>query len=113
MQKKFPITFITGNKKKLEEFMQIMTGKVSESYDISNMKLDLEEMQGEPKVIALKKVKTAAKLTNKACLTEDVSLCFNSLNGLPGPYIKDFLEGVKPEGLVKMLHGFEDKTAYA
>lgn len=111
--KKFPITFITGNKKKLEEFKSIMTGQMAEAYDISNMTLDLDEMQGKPEQIALTKVKLASTLTGKACLTEDVSLCLNALNGLPGPYIKDFLEGVKCGGIHKMLSAFEDKTAYA
>jgi len=42
--KKVPITFITGNAKKLEEFMQIMTGDLAEQYAISNMGLDLQEI---------------------------------------------------------------------
>jgi hypothetical protein len=42
--KRFPITFITGNKKKLEEFMSIMTGHLTEKYNISNLALDLEEI---------------------------------------------------------------------
>eukprot|EP00825_Cyclidium_porcatum_P050894 TRINITY_DN9195_c0_g1_i1.p2 TRINITY_DN9195_c0_g1~~TRINITY_DN9195_c0_g1_i1.p2 ORF type:complete len:144 (-),score=50.43 TRINITY_DN9195_c0_g1_i1:234-665(-) len=33
--------------------------------------------------------------------------------GLPGPYIKWFLQKLKPQGLYKMLTGFEDKTGYA
>ena len=61
----------------------------------------------------MKKVKHAAKLINGAAMTEDVSLCFNALGGMPGPYIKDFLGNVGREGLFKMLAGFEDKTAYA
>ncbi len=32
---------------------------------------------------------------------------------MPGPYIKWFLKAVGPEGLYKMLIGFEDKTASA
>jgi hypothetical protein len=32
-----PITFITGNKKKLEEFMSIMTGKLAKNFAISNL----------------------------------------------------------------------------
>lgn len=46
-------------------------------------------------------------------MVEDTCLCFNALDGLPGPYIKWFLEGLGHEGLNKMLSGFEDKTAYA
>ncbi len=43
-QKKVPITLITGNAKKLEEFLQIMTGDLAESYAIGNMGLDLLEI---------------------------------------------------------------------
>nr|XP_009937600.1 PREDICTED: inosine triphosphate pyrophosphatase [Opisthocomus hoazin] len=46
-------------------------------------------------------------------IVEDTCLCFNALGGLPGPYIKWFLEKLKPEGLYKLLAGFEDKSAYA
>ena len=38
------ITFITGNAKKLEEFMSIMTGELTEAYQVSNMGMDLEEI---------------------------------------------------------------------
>jgi inosine/xanthosine triphosphate pyrophosphatase family protein len=41
----------------------------------------------------------------------DSCLCFNALGGMPGPYIKWFLQKIGPEGLHKMLHGFEDKSA--
>ena len=44
---------------------------------------------------------------------EDTSLCFNALGGLPGPYIKWFLKKLGPEGLFKLLAGFEDKTGYS
>ncbi|XP_048395696.1 inosine triphosphate pyrophosphatase isoform X2 [Stegostoma tigrinum] len=46
-------------------------------------------------------------------IVEDTCLCFNAFGGLPGPYIKWFLEKLYPEGLYKMLAGFEDKSAYA
>ncbi|KAF9369175.1 nucleoside triphosphate pyrophosphohydrolase ham1, partial [Mortierella sp. AD011] len=44
---------------------------------------------------------------------EDSGLGFGALNGLPGPYIKWFLDGVGIEGLVKMLDGYTDKSAVA
>lgn len=46
-------------------------------------------------------------------ICEDTSLCFNAMNGLPGVYIKWFLESIGLDGLNKMLIGFDDKTAYA
>lgn len=33
-----------------------------------------------------------------ACVTEDTALCFEALNGLPGPYIKHFLENLGHDG---------------
>lgn len=35
------------------------------------------------------------------------------MKGLPGPYIKWFLDKLGPEGLHLMLAGFEDKSAEA
>ena len=32
---------------------------------------------------------------------------------MPGPYIKSFLSKLGTKGLVKLLHGWEDKSAYA
>ena len=84
---RIPLTFITGNKKKLEEFLSIMTGQLAETYDVKNMGMDLEEIQGTPEEIATKKVKLAAQQTDTPVLIEDVSLCFNAYNGLPGPYM--------------------------
>ena len=43
-QRKVPITFITGNAKKLQEFMQIMTDELSQAYQVENIGLDLEEI---------------------------------------------------------------------
>jgi inosine triphosphate pyrophosphatase len=68
-----------------------MTGNLAADFDVTNLSIELDELQGQPDFIAIKKVKTASTITKQACLVEDVSLCFNALNGLPGPYIKDFI----------------------
>lgn len=36
-------------------------------------------------------------------LIEDTCLCFNALGGMPGPYIKWFLEKIGPEGKLMVL----------
>ena len=89
--------------KKLEEFKAIMTGDLAKMYTIKNKGLDLMEIQGSPEEIAKTKVKLAATKCKTPVLTEDVSLCFNAYNGLPGPYIKDFLGNIGREGLWKMV----------
>ena len=105
------IHFITSNPNKLKEFNQII-GDLS-PYVIESKSIDLPEYQGEPEEVAREKCKTALEILKSPVLIEDTSLCFNALHGLPGPYIKWFLDKLKPEGLFKLLAGFEDKSAYA
>lgn len=105
------ITFVTGNKKKLEEVKRILDK--AGDYIITNVKIDLPELQGEPLEIAKEKCEEAAKQISGAVITEDTSLCFAALNDLPGPYIKWFLEKCGHDGLNKMIAAYDDKTAYA
>jgi hypothetical protein len=38
--KKIPLTFITGNKKKLEEFLTIMSEDLAAHYSVTNKEID-------------------------------------------------------------------------
>ncbi|XP_057636832.1 inosine triphosphate pyrophosphatase isoform X2 [Chionomys nivalis] len=105
------IVFVTGNAKKLEEVIQILGDKFP--CTLVAQKIDLPEYQGEPDEISIQKCREAARQVQGPVLVEDTCLCFNALGGLPGPYIKWFLEKLKPEGLHQLLAGFEDKSAYA
>ncbi|XP_015176312.1 PREDICTED: inosine triphosphate pyrophosphatase [Polistes dominula] len=106
-----PIVFVTGNVKKLEEFVAIL-GK-NFPREITSKKIDLPEYQGEIDDICRDKCRAAAEIVKGPVIIEDTCLCFNAMKGLPGPYIKWFLEKLGPEGLYKMLHGWEDKSAEA
>lgn len=108
------ITFVTGNANKLREMNQILADQVNSSnFTLQSKDLDLPELQGDPNEVAIEKCKMAAKHVDGPVMVEDVSLCFNALNGLPGVYIKWFLRYVGHEGLNKMLDGFDDRSAYA
>ncbi|PON66102.1 Ham1-like protein [Trema orientale] len=78
-----PVTFVTGNAKKLEEVRAIL----GNSIPFQSLKLDLPELQGEPEDISKEKARLAAIQVNGPVLVEDTCLCFNALKGLPGPYI--------------------------
>ncbi|MCO5568303.1 hypothetical protein L7F22_022002 [Adiantum nelumboides] len=78
-----PITFVTGNAKKLEEVKMIL----GHSIPFLAMKLDLPELQGEPEDISKEKARIAAREIGGPVIVEDTCLCFNALNGLPGPYV--------------------------
>ncbi|XP_052747182.1 inosine triphosphate pyrophosphatase [Bicyclus anynana] len=105
------LTFVTGNVKKLEEVKAILGHDFP--FEVINHKLDLPELQGEIDDVSIKKCQEAARLLKRPVFIEDTSLCFNALGGLPGPYIKWFLDKIKPEGLHKMLDGWDDKSAEA
>ncbi|TXG72513.1 hypothetical protein EZV62_001092 [Acer yangbiense] len=90
-----PVTFVTGNAKKLEEVKAIL----GQSVPFQSLKLDLPELQGEPEDISKEKARLAALQVNGPVLVEDTCLCFNALKGLPG--------------LNNLLMAYEDKSAYA
>ncbi|MEW5305667.1 MAG: hypothetical protein WDW38_008152 [Sanguina aurantia] len=107
------IHFVTGNKKKLEEVVAILAAGAALPFEVAAYKTDLPELQGEPEDICREKCRLAAIQLGSAVMVEDTSLCFNALKGLPGPYIKHFLERLGHDGLNRMLVGFEDKSGYA
>ncbi|KAL9249373.1 Senescence-specific cysteine protease SAG39-like protein [Drosera capensis] len=90
-----PVTFVTGNPKKLEEVKAIL----GNSIPFQSLKLDLPELQGEPEEISKEKARLAAVKVNGAVLVEDTCLCFNVLQGLPG--------------LNNLLATYDDNSAYA
>ncbi|WJX10889.1 hypothetical protein P8452_01559 [Trifolium repens] len=104
-----PVTFVTGNAKKLEEVRAIL----GQSIPFQSLKLDLPELQGEPEDISKEKARLAAIQVNGPVLVEDTCLCYNALKGLPGPYIKWFLQKIGHEGLNNLLMAYDDKSAYA
>lgn len=105
------ITFVTGNKKKLEEVIAILGDTLP--FEIISAKIDLPELQGEPNEVSIEKCRLAAEKVNGPVMVEDTSLCYNALGGLPGVYIKWFLDKTGHEGLNNLLAAYSDKSAYA
>jgi inosine triphosphate pyrophosphatase len=105
------LTFVTGNAKKLEEVVAILGDACP--FALRSRSIDLPELQGEPEAVAREKCRRAAEAQRGPVLCEDTSLCFEALGGLPGVYIKWFLEKLGHDGLNKMLAAYEDKSAYA
>ncbi len=104
------ICFVTGNKLKFEEDKEILA---EHGIDIEHIEMELPEIQADPPEIAKHKAMVAAEKTGKPCFVDDTALCFNALNGLPGEYVKFFVEKLGLPNLVKLLDGFVDKTAKA
>ena len=105
------LTFITSNKKKLEEVIHILGPHFP--YKLQALDLDLPELQGESEYIVSEKCRIASLKVDGPVLVEDTSLCFNALGGMPGPYIKWFQDKIGLKGLTNLLMAYSDKRATA
>ncbi|KAL2169611.1 hypothetical protein VTG60DRAFT_5836 [Thermothelomyces hinnuleus] len=103
------VNFITGNANKLREVKAILEPAIQ----VESQTLDLVEIQGTLEEVTLDKCRRAAELIKGPVLVEDTCLCFNALNGLPGPYIKWFMASIGHAGLNNLLAAYEDKSAKA
>src|SRR5829696_6985622 len=99
------ITFITGNQSKadyLEKYLE---------FPVGHRKLDLDEIQSmDLRVIVEHKVRQAYEIVKGPVVVEDVSLEFEAWGGLPGPFIRYFVEKVPFEVLCAALNGQSRKV---
>ncbi len=94
------VVFITGNQKKADYLAKYL------GYSVDHIKLDLDEIQSvDLKEIVEHKVRQAYEKIQKPVIVEDVSLEFEALGGLPGPFIKFFVERVSFENICSMVDG--------
>lgn len=99
------ITYITGNQKKADYLASYL------GHPILHQKIDLDEIQSlDLKKIVKHKVRQAYDLIKKPVVVEDTSLEFKALGGLPGPFIKYFLEQMSLEDISSLLDE-KDKSA--
>jgi len=101
--------FITGNQNKADYLSQTL------DLQLEHQKLELEEIQAaNAHEVIEHKVRQAFALIGKPVLVEDTWLSFNSLDGLPGPFVKFFVEADDGlEMMCRMLDGFNDRSAFA
>lgn len=93
------LVFITGNPKKLEELQRLFPKDLS----ITHQALELDEIQSlDLHEVVHHKLQEAYSKVNKPVLVEDVSAELRSLNGLPGPFIKFFMQRLGDDALYKI-----------
>lgn len=101
--------YITGNQNKLNYLVKTL------GIELEYHKLDLDEIQSvNPYEVIGHKVRQAYAILQRPVLVEDTSLFFNALDGLPGPFVKFFVNAKNgQEVMCRMLDGFSDRSAYA
>jgi non-canonical purine NTP pyrophosphatase (RdgB/HAM1 family) len=99
------ITFITGNQSKADYLANYL------GLPIDHVKIDLDEIQSlDLKEIVTHKVRQAYQKVKKPVIVEDVSLEFKALGGLPGPFIRFFVENMSPQNICSLLDGKNRKA---
>jgi non-canonical purine NTP pyrophosphatase (RdgB/HAM1 family) len=99
------ITVITSNKHKIKELTAILgTGFRLKKIEIPEIQsLNIDEVITE-------KAKTAYQKIKKPVLVEDVSFEIDAINGLPGPFVKFFLQRLGTVGIIKIVGNKSTKT---
>ena len=100
--------FITGNTNKFEEAKAILP-------QLERLDMDLKEIQSLDSRDIIKEKLQEAILHHpgQECVVEDTSLSLVCLHGLPGPFIKWFLQTIGNDGLFSLAEKFDEYHAEA
>ena len=92
------LTFVTSNKNKVREIKEIL------GPNIKIREINLPEIQSlNLDEVITEKAKEAFKIVKKPIVVEDVSLEVEALKGLPGTFVKFFLQTIGTEGTAKLV----------
>ncbi len=103
--------FVTSNENKLREASNILGVELeSASPDVDEIQaLNLSEVAAAKAAAA----REAVGSPPRPLIVEDSGLIIEAWNGLPGAFTKWFLSSISIEGLLRMLSGYEDRSARA
>ncbi len=113
----------TGNKHKLREIREILTGYEIVSEADAGFSGDVEETGKTFMENALIKARAVCRATGQAALADDSGICVEALGGAPGVYSARYSAMFAPEGsesgdagnrsfLLKNLNGKKNRKAY-
>lgn len=99
------IILVTGNAGKLKELLAIAPARLN----LASQKVDLHEIQSlDLREIVAFKLREAYRQIGQPVLVEDVSAELASLNGLPGPFIKFFVQQLGRDALYQIQKAAND-----
>ena len=104
------ITYVTGNWAKIASAKQALEPL---GYEIDNIKMETPEIQADDVTEVSKySAKWAAEKLGVPVLKNDSGLFVNALKGFPGVYTHYADDTIGEDGLLKLMEGIEDRTAY-
>ncbi len=104
------ITYVTGNWAKIDSARQILEPL---GYTVDNIKMETPEIQADDvSEVACFYDKCACEKLGKPVLKNDSGLFVNSLKGFPGVYTHFVDDTLGEDGLLKLMRGLKDRSAY-
>ena len=102
-------TLVTGNENKAAEYRAMLQGV---EVDIENA--DVDEIQSNDlEEIARKKARAAFAILKKPVVVDDTGFYLEHWKGLPGPFMKHFVDKFGRETLIRILGDAENRRGYA
>lgn len=104
------ITFVSTNQNKFFEVQLILS---TQNVSVEFAKISLVEIQSDSlEEIAREKAKTAFAEVGRQVIVEDDGLFIDSLGGFPGPYSSFVFRTIGNDGILKLLTGSTNRSAY-
>ena len=104
------ITYVTGNWAKIASAKQYLEPL---GYEIDNIKIETPEIQADDVTeVAKYSAKWAAEELNVPVMKNDTGFFIKHYNGFPGAYMKYIDETIGIDGMLKLMEGVEDRSAY-
>ena len=106
------ILFVTTNKGKVES-LQHSFDLLNADVVVTQTNLELAEEQADDALkVAQAKAKLAFRELAKPLVVDDSAFHIPVLGGFPGVYQKYVIETIGPVGILKLLEGVQDRSAY-
>lgn len=106
------IFFVSNNIHKFSEIKSILRDRTTD-LTLNFYKQNIIEIQDDKlEKIAVEKAKSAYNIVKKPIIIEDDGLFINSLNGFPGQYSSYVFKSLGNRGILHLLEGSKDRTAF-
>ncbi|PVU75819.1 non-canonical purine NTP pyrophosphatase, RdgB/HAM1 family [Sulfolobus sp. SCGC AB-777_G06] len=104
------ILLVTSNENKFREISEVAKshGIKIEWLNIPKFEIQADNLEEIVRYSAI----TIYQVVRKPLIVEDSGLFINALNGFPGPYTNYVRRKLGLEGILKLLNGVEDRSAY-
>lgn len=102
-------TVVTSNENKAREVAAFFAGVA----EVRHTFLEIPEFRdNDVGVIAEEKARYAWDVLRCPLIVDDTGFFVTALNGFPGPYAAYVLDTIGMEGILRLLEGVEDRSAY-